>query len=110
MAKIYVVRGAIIRCSLGSMDSRIMIPVSHGVYAAGKPKLNINDYKEGQNITHFGICKKTGEPCSPKITGPWDGGQTNNLIEKIPALTNNCTTHCSCSGEISIVHHDQTPK
>lgn len=126
MPKVYVIRGAIIKCSCGSMKSRIMIPVSHGVYAAGQPKLNINDYKEGKNITHFGFCTKTCDGdsrekgydskgnlvrrCKAKITGPWQGGQDNDLIENVSGLTNNCVTYCSYGGEITIEHHEQAPE
>lgn len=119
----YVVRGAKLACSNGTMTSRIMIPKCHGVYIGGKPQLTINDYKEGENISHFGYCTATipndprtkgydekGQPvrlCSSKIIGPWEDGQDNKLIEGSEALTDNCKTHCFFGGEITILHHEQ---
>ncbi|GAB6085916.1 DUF4280 domain-containing protein [Alkaliphilus crotonatoxidans] len=120
--KIYVVRGARAKCSLGSMTCRLMIPLCHGVYIGGKPQLNINDYQVGLNISHFGFChskipfdRETGLDdqgnvvclCFPEITGPWVGGQDNDLIDGAPALTTNCINNCYFGGTITIEHHEQ---
>lgn len=121
--KKYVVRTAVVKCDCGSMQSKLIIPQCHGVYIAGKPKLNINDYKEGENISHFGFCnskppddtreKGSDEDgnevsiCYPKITGPWIGGQENDLVDGVPALTDNCKNYCAFNGTITIVENKQ---
>lgn len=121
--ELYVVRGAIVKCSSGSMTSKLMIPQCHGVYIGSKPQLNIEDYKENENISHFGYCYttipgdlrekgydeegKTAFLCYPEITGSWVGGQDNDLIDGVPALTTNCINNCKYGGTISILHHQQ---
>ena len=121
--KIYVVREGIVKCSCGSMTGKLMIPKCHGVYIAGRPQLNINDYKEMKNISHFGFCHSNKRNdsrrkgldengnevslCYPQITGPWEGGQDNDLIEGVPALTSNCINICSFGGTITIDEHAQ---
>jgi hypothetical protein len=119
----YVVRGATLKCNKGTMTSKIMIPLCHGVYIGGKPQLNINDYKLGENISHFGLCKSSipDDPrpegvdekgnivrvCIAEFIGPWEEGHQNKLIEGIPALTDKCKNHCFYGGEITVEEHYQ---
>lgn len=121
--KMYVVRGSHLACNKGTMTSRIMIPLCHGVYIGDNPQLNINDYKTGQNISHFGYCTSTipNDPrslghdekgssvrlCTAELIGPWQDGQDNDLIEGIPALTDNCKNYCFYGGEITVTDHNQ---
>ncbi|AKG37429.1 DUF4280 domain-containing protein [Paenibacillus durus] len=120
--KSYVVAGAILSCSCGTQLTRLKIPFSHGVYVKEMPQVNVEDYKPGVNIIHFGNCTnqlnpavKNGKfdtegvqkaPCVPVITGPWVNGKFDVLIEEQPALLSHCTNTCIYEGSLIRIEDD----
>lgn len=117
--KSYVVAGAILSCSQGSQLSRMKMPVSHGVFAKGKPQMNVMDFKPLDNIMPFGKCSSlsnpavaqataanngvlTPMPCMPVLTMPWLDGKTDKLVDGFPALLNKSTNMCLHCGQIKV--------
>ncbi|MDR1066024.1 MAG: DUF4280 domain-containing protein [Clostridiales bacterium] len=106
----YVVRGAIVTCTLGSFPDFINMPKSHGVFLNGKPQLNIADSKAIANIKCFGTCNKSSPPipCIPIFTMDWKNPQDPKLlIENKPSLTKNGFLTCSQGGVVRIIDSGQ---
>ena len=125
----YVVRGAKMRCHCGSHSRRINLPVSHGSYVNGKPVMNSEDYKAGENIAHFGICTSpsnpsnatiyliaedgqtiAGKPCTPTICAPWLQAKEDTRVEGKAALTTDSQLICGYQGIIRFLtdgQHDE---
>jgi hypothetical protein len=98
----YVVRGAKIRCSLGSSTDVLNLPISHGVYIQEKAQLSVEDRVSGVNIISFGTCKKIGV-CVPSIPCKWINiSDTSMLIEEKEALLLDSTIGCTVGGIIKI--------
>lgn len=98
----YVVRGAELTCSEGSLPSSLNLPQSHGVYIKDKPVMNVADYVIEKNIGLFGFCKKTDEVCQPELCGSWSHGKADLLIDNEPALLDRATLTCALGGKITI--------
>ncbi|WP_166246596.1 DUF4280 domain-containing protein [Paenibacillus turpanensis] len=115
----YVVAGAVLRCSCGTMMNRLKMPLSHGVYIKGKAQMNIMDYQPQLNIAPFGMCATiqnpavdaatkannnilTMMPCTPIVSMPWANGKEDQLVDGQPALMNKCTATCQYKGIITI--------
>jgi hypothetical protein len=101
----YVVGGATMSCTLGTIKSPLQMPSSHGVFLKGKPQCNITDYKPYKNIISFGVCKRQSPPpaCTPAINTPWVNKQdTNLLIDGQKALIKDANSFCALGGIISI--------
>jgi hypothetical protein len=105
--KSYVVRGAQMRCSLGSMPSRLNLPKCHGVYLKDKPQINIMDHKPFYNIRSFETCKGRKGPCVPSTPSPWVEGKDDVLIDRQPALLNTSILFCTNGGTIRIADDGQ---
>ena len=103
----YVVRGAKTRCSLGTSSSHLDLKTCHGVYLHDKPQMNVMDFIPEANIQPFGTCLVSKAPCTPAITGPWQQGKNNVLIEGQPALLNTSTNFCTMGGIITITNNGQ---
>lgn len=106
----YVVRGAVISCSLGSAKDVLNLPLSHGVYLKGKAQLNVADSKPGTNIISFGTCKRSSPPpvCTPSICTKWINHlDTNLIIDKEKALLKDANVTCVFGGIISIEQDGQ---
>ena len=60
----YLVRGAVLRCSCGSHKRKLNLPESHGIYIGENPMVNELDCEVGDNasITAFGVCNAEGNP------------------------------------------------
>lgn len=115
----YVVQGAKLKCSFGSSESNLQIPVDHGIYINDKPQGNIMDFKPNFNIMPFGMCSSLANPavaaataanygvlqkmpCIPVTTIPWMPGKMDVLIKGCPAMLNTCKTMCMWAGVITI--------
>lgn len=125
--KEYLVRGAMIGCSMGSHPRRLNLPQSHGVYLLGKPMIEKGDCKPEKNVTYFGVCNSQSPPadavevklagfvpegetvsvpdvqgmkCTPAIIGEW-----NNVHGM--AVTTDSYLVCSCGGIIEPITSGQ---
>jgi hypothetical protein len=115
----YVVMGAMTECTWGSMDSRLILPLSHGVYIKGRAQLNIMDFKPIMNILPFGMCSSLLNPlvaaataanqgvlrkmpCIPVVVTPWMKGKMDKLVENQPALLCSSMNMCLFAGLITI--------
>jgi hypothetical protein len=101
----YVVRGATISCTLGTLKGSLKLPISHGVYFKGKAQLNVADSVPGKNIIGFGCCKKSSPPppCTPAIYSKWINHMDTNLtIDNEKALLKDANVICCLGGIISI--------
>ncbi len=115
----YVVLGAMTECTWGSMDSRLILPMSHGVYIKGRAQLNIMDFMPIVNILPFGMCSSLLNPlvaaatianqgvlrkmpCIPVVVTPWMNGKKDKLIENQPALLCSSMNMCLFAGLITI--------
>lgn len=60
----YLVRGAVLRCSCGSHRRKLNLPASHGIYIGENPIVDEQDCVVGDdaNITAFGVCSAEGNP------------------------------------------------
>lgn len=115
----YAVVGAILSCSFGDSESKLKMPMCHGVYLKGKAQTNIMDFVPMVNIMPFGLCSSlanpsvasataanygvlTPMPCTPVVTMPWINGKDNKLIAKYPALLSISTNSCIYCGKIVV--------
>lgn len=105
----YVVQGAELKCSLGTANSKLMIPIGHGVYIRGKKQANILDMKPMYNILPFCNCTRQvpPPPCTPAVAIPWLNGKSDVIIESSRALLDKSTVVCPLGGIISIVDDGQ---
>lgn len=108
-SKTYVVEGATLICTLGSVPSKLQIPKDHKVYIKGKRQANIGDHKGGANILSFGPCKRSSPPppCIMATSMKWVGGKENVYIAEEEALLSTSVNMCSCGGVIRIVSDGQ---
>lgn len=115
----YVVNGAMTECTWGTMGSRLILPVSHGVFIKGKAQLNIMDFIPFYNVLPFGMCKSMANPavvaiiaatqgstrqvpCTPIVLTPWLKGKEDNLVENQQALLCSSMNMCLFCGLITI--------
>lgn len=100
----FVTEGATLECTLGSMTSKLQVPMSHGSTILGKNQATIFDYTVGKNILPFQLCKKSNPPipCTPVICMPWVNGKKDFMVKKQMALLNNCMVPCMLGGVIKI--------
>ncbi|MFW5436755.1 DUF4280 domain-containing protein [Paenibacillus apiarius] len=98
----YVVRGATVKCSMGTDPGVLNLPECHGVYSKGKPIMNIADHIPGQHIGCFGFCDTLGGLCVPQIDAKWTEGKVDVLIDHEPALLSKSKLSCANKGIITI--------
>lgn len=106
----YVVRGATMKCSLGTDKDVLNLPFSHGVFLKDKAMTNIADSLGGKNIMCFGSCliSSPPPPCSPAVSMNWiNGSETKLLIEGVEALLDDAKVTCSISGVIDFIDSGQ---
>ncbi|MHC1686035.1 MAG: DUF4280 domain-containing protein [Clostridiaceae bacterium] len=101
----YIVRGARMKCSKGSVEKKINLPVSHGAYVNEKPMMNKSDRTVIKNITSFGQCT-TGK-CCPLIFGDWIFCKEDMLVEGKGALTTDSILVCAKGGQIKFIDDGQ---
>lgn len=109
MGKNIVKEGAVLRCSLGTNDSILKVPNTHGASAQGGNQANIADYVGGLNIQSFCSCKRNNPPvpCLPNIIIKWLKGQKNCILDGEPILLEDCIVPCVYGGIIKIVKSGQ---
>ena len=123
MADEYIVRGAKMKCFLGSNTRKINLPISHGSYVkytecgTEKPILNSDDKTE-ENISYFGVCPfgdpgeiitviadggavKVGKKCKLELGGEWQETKDDYLVDGKPALTTKSKMFTNCGGIIT---------
>lgn len=96
----YLVQGAALKCTNGSANSLLNLPLSHGVYCDNQPVLTMQDALPMVNILPFSICAITKGPCVPSIIGQWIKPYTQTQINGIPVLTTDSFLVCSLGGLI----------
>ncbi|AJQ28473.1 DUF4280 domain-containing protein [Pelosinus fermentans] len=101
----YIPRGTKSKCSKGSSENILNLPVDHGVaYTPGlEPLLNANDHKPGEHILKYGFCAATKLPCSPVTPLAWINVNKKHILEGAPALIEQSKLTCVKGGVISIV-------
>ena len=65
MGESYVVQGAKISCSMGTIDAPLRTTPGRLVKLRGKDRANISDCVPLLNVGPFGVCKVTQMPCVP---------------------------------------------
>lgn len=103
----YVVHGATLQCSHGSLINELQLPIGHGVFIKWKKQANTSDYKSMYNILSFGLCSVIRAPCIPAVMMNWLNGKEDVIIEEDTALLNTSIAICSCGGIISIIDDGQ---
>jgi hypothetical protein len=108
-----VVSGALLRCSMGSATSTLLVPGAGGPIAGGLPIATTADNKAIQNIRPFGLCSSPANPgagpnkppplCIPVIVTPWIPGSPTVRASNVPVLNQTCQCHCQWTGVISIL-------
>jgi hypothetical protein len=101
----YIVRGATMRCSKGSMSTKINLPFSHGSYINGKPVMVKTDRIVGTNISPFGEC--LGESCCPVILDDWMQYKEDAIVCGKEALTHKSVLICAKGGTIKFITDGQ---
>lgn len=107
MTNEYVVKGAQLKCTLGSAPSLLNLPLCHGFYATGHPIIHSMDNKPMINILPFGTCPVLGGPCVPAPIGPWLNTHEKTMIADAapggplyPAVTMKSFLVCALGGLI----------
>jgi hypothetical protein len=107
----YLVRGAVLKCSFGSIPNKVNLPIDHGVYAMDKPLLHANDNVPIENVPPFGLCSSprnpggVGCPCIPIMERVWQRAKEDTLINDnggayCAAITMDSYLNCCYGGEI----------
>lgn len=102
MGELYVVRGAKVKCSLGSKTTKLNLPESHGLYVNEKPVLIDTDIVASVNVMPFGECKKKDGRCNPALADCWKDTKEDAFIKGRSALITRSVLSCSIGGQISI--------
>ena len=105
MAKSYVVSGAKVKCTMGSVEAPLRVLPNRRVLAKGKPKANILDCKPMVNMGPFGVCKMTKLPCVPACV-MWLNGKMNVMVQGAPALMKNSMAVCMVGAGILKLKND----
>jgi len=130
----FVVAGAVIHCHCGSHMRQLDAPYCHGVYLRGKPAMNITDSVFEDNIPKFGVCLSEENPhdvvetsqedmmfpfeggvdiplegyrCIPELSGDWEDGKEDVLVDGEPALTTESVLTCEHGGVIYFINDGQ---
>lgn len=105
MSQSYVVNGATISCTMGTVDMPLKTTPGRRVKLRGKDRANILDCKPLINVGPFGICKVTHMPCVPACM-VWLNGKANVLVQGIPALLDNAISVCPAGAGILKIKKD----
>lgn len=105
MGKAYIPLGTKSKCSMGSSENLLNLPIDHGVIYSpeGKPLLNANDHIPSQHILTYGLCKVTKLPCMPVTPLAWINVNKQHILDGAPALLDTSKLPCMIGGVISIV-------
>lgn len=105
MGDAYIPRGTKSKCTMGTSEELLNLPLDHGVsYTPDKePLMNANDHVPGQHIQKYGLCKATKLPCMPVTPLAWINAHKKHIIEGAPALTEKSQLACVFGGIITII-------
>lgn len=105
MREYTVKEGAVLRCTLGTKESILQVPKSHGVTMKGGNQATITDRVGNVNIMPFCNCMRSLElpPCTPEVVIDWINGKQDFTVDDELALLNICIVPCIFGGVIEIV-------
>ncbi len=93
MSQSYVVNGAKVSCTMGTVDVPLRTTPGRRVQLRGKDRANIGGCVPILNVGPFGVCKTTQMPCVPACA-IWLNGKTNVLVQGLPALLDKSMAIC----------------
>ncbi|WP_310603870.1 peptidoglycan-binding protein, partial [Anaerosporobacter sp.] len=102
-----VVEGATLKCSMGTITTKLKVPKSHGAQIQGKNQATVKDNVVKTNITSFGNCSVTKQTCSPVIKETWKKSKSNYKLNNEQVLTKESCLPCVNKGIITIVDDGQ---
>ncbi|MCI9123566.1 MAG: DUF4280 domain-containing protein [Eubacterium sp.] len=105
MGQSYVVNGAKVKCSMGTVAVPLRTTPGRRVKVHGKDKANIMDCKPMINVGPFGVCKMTHVPCVPACF-IWLNGKTDVLVQGFPALLNKSIAICPVGAGVLKLKND----
>ena len=118
-----VVNGAILKCSMGTAPSSLVVPVTMALDGY-QPAANVMDHVPMMNIMPFGMCQSlanptvaaattaalgvlTPMPCIPNTPAPWVTCSPTMLIGNMPALNDTSKCVCVWAGVIEVTNPGQ---
>ena len=103
-----VTSGAMLKCSLGSVQNQLQIQAASGITSATAPVATIAHAAPG-NFRSFGACSAISppQPCTPAPAGAWTPGSPTVRMGTVPVLNQSCQCQCQRGGVISIVASGQ---
>jgi len=105
----YVVEGATLFCTLGTIQNQLQIPMDHYIYINDKKQANIADHVGGVNILSFGPCRRSlpPPPCIMATSRKWVNGKPDVYVDDELALLNISVNFCNCGGIVFIINDGQ---
>ena len=100
MSKEYLVRGAVLYCSLGSASSKFELSKGHGAYVTSPSLTTETDRRPGENILPFGTCSALKGTCVPSPAALWQSTKTDLKINGEKILTVESVLTCAEGGFI----------
>jgi len=114
-----VTMGALLKCSMGSGPSALVVLPAHKVLADTTPAANIMDHVPMVNIMPFGMCQSTSNPmvaaataaamgamtpmpCVPATLTPWAKGAVTVLLDGFASLDDISKCKCMYGGEVTV--------
>ena len=95
----YLVSGARLQCSFGTVPANLNVPVPNGVTINNKNVATAVDVVPMVNIGCFGKCNvvpAAPKPCTP--AGTWLNAKTSAVTNEIPMLTKDSYMICMAGG------------
>lgn len=106
MSRTYVIDGACLKCTLGSVEGKLKVTSQQKMFVQGKLKATSEDKLIP---TTFGTCSKSSPPtpCFPALQ-KWQNTSKKSTMGSKTFLMQDSTILCSQGGMISIQDHTQT--
>lgn len=103
--KSYIAHTTLSKCTFGSNENFLNLPVDHGVIytTSDLPLMNANDHTPNVHILSYGTCKSTKGPCIPQTPLAWVNANDKHLLDGAPALLECSKLPCMLGGIISII-------
>lgn len=95
----YLVSGAQLKCTFGTVPANLTVPIPNGVTINGKNVATATDMVPMLNIGCFGKCNvvpAAPKPCTP--VGAWLNVNTSSVTNEIPMLTKESYIICTAGG------------
>lgn len=105
MGQSYVVNGAKVSCTMGTVDVPLRTTPGRRVKLRGQDRANIGDCIPMVNVGPFGVCKMTHMPCVPACA-MWLNGKTNVLVQGLPALLDKSIAICPVGAGVLKIKDD----